>query len=43
VVYDAFSGSGTTLKMAKKLNRKYIGSEIVKEYCDIIEERLNMK
>jgi site-specific DNA-methyltransferase (adenine-specific) len=43
IVYDCFSGSGTTLKMAKKLKRRFIGSEIVKEYCDIIEERLNLK
>jgi DNA modification methylase len=40
LVYDCFSGSGTTLKAAKSLNRRYIGSEIVKEYCDLIQERL---
>ena len=40
LVYDCFSGSGTTLKMAKKLNRRFIGSEIVKDYCDLIQERL---
>jgi site-specific DNA-methyltransferase (adenine-specific) len=40
IVYDCFAGSGTTLKIAKKLNRNYIGSEIVKEYCDLIAERL---
>jgi len=36
-VYDPFLGSGTTAKIAKQLNRKYIGSEISKEYCDIAE------
>jgi site-specific DNA-methyltransferase (adenine-specific) len=41
LIYDAFSGSGTTLKAARSLNRLYIGSEIVKEYCDLIDERLN--
>ena len=41
IVYDCFVGSGTTAKMSKILNRKYIGSEISKEYCEIIEERLN--
>jgi len=40
IVYDPFSGAGTTLKMAKKLNRNYIGSEIVKEYFELIEKRL---
>jgi len=40
LVYDPFMGTGTTARMAKTLNRKYIGSEISKEYCDIIHERL---
>ena len=40
IVYDPFSGSGTTLKMARKLNRNYIGSEINEEYFKLIEERL---
>lgn len=40
IVYDSFAGSGTVLKMAKKLNRKFIGSEIVKDYYNIIIERL---
>jgi len=41
LVYDPFIGSGTTAKMAIKNNRNYIGSEISKEYCDIIHDRLN--
>lgn len=40
LIYDPFMGSGTTAVAAKKLNRKYIGSEISKEYCLTIEERL---
>tara|TARA_R110000772_G_scaffold86796_1_gene181493 strand:+ start:112 stop:912 length:801 start_codon:yes stop_codon:yes gene_type:complete len=40
IIYDPFMGSGTTAKMAKINNRNYIGSEISKEYCDIIAERL---
>jgi site-specific DNA-methyltransferase (adenine-specific) len=37
---DIFAGSGTTLKMAKLNNRKFIGFEISHEYCDVIEKRL---
>jgi site-specific DNA-methyltransferase (adenine-specific) len=33
-------GSGTTAKMAIKNNRKWIGSEISKEYVQIAEKRL---
>ena len=40
VVLDPFAGSGTTLKMAKKLNRNYIGIEISAEYIKIIHKRL---
>jgi len=39
-VFDPMAGSGTTLKMAKKNNRNYIGIEISKEYIDIINKRL---
>lgn len=40
LVYDCFMGSGTTAKAAIALNRKYLGSEISKEYCDVIQKRL---
>lgn len=40
IVYDPFVGSGTTTKMAAKHNRKYIGSEISKEYCEIAKQRI---
>ncbi len=33
-------GSGTTAKVAHLLNRKWIGSEISKEYTEIAEKRL---
>jgi site-specific DNA-methyltransferase (adenine-specific) len=39
-ILDPMAGSGTTLKMAKKNNRNYIGIEISAEYCKIAEERL---
>lgn len=39
-VLDIFSGSGTTLKVARALGRHYIGFEISAEYCDIIRQRL---
>lgn len=40
LVYDCFMGSGTTAKAAISANRKWIGSEISKEYCGIIQKRL---
>jgi DNA modification methylase len=40
VVLDPFSGSGTTCKAAKELNRQWCGIEINPEYCKIAEERL---
>ncbi len=40
LVYDPFMGSGTTAKVAQRLNRNYLGSEISKGYCDIAAERL---
>jgi DNA modification methylase len=42
LVVDIFSGSGTTLCMAEKLNRKWIGFEISKEYCNIADTRINI-
>ena len=39
-ILDPMAGSGTTLKMAKKNNRKYIGIEISPEYIDIKNKRL---
>ena len=39
-VFDPFAGSGTTAKMAYINNRNYIGAEISKEYCNIIDARL---
>lgn len=41
VILDPMAGSGTTLKMAKKHRRNYIGIEISAEYVEIIKKRLN--
>jgi site-specific DNA-methyltransferase (adenine-specific) len=42
-VLDPFAGSGTTLKIAKKLNRNSIGIEILPEYINITEVNLQEK
>jgi len=33
-------GSGTTAIATLKLNRKFIGFEISKEYCELAEKRI---
>lgn len=40
VVYDPFSGSGTVAKICIMHDRKWFGSELNKEYCDIANERI---
>ena len=40
LVYDPFMGSGTTAKMAQVLNRRWLGSEISREYCRVATKRL---
>lgn len=40
-VHDPFMGSGTTGKMAKQLNRDFIGIELDLEYFKIAEKRIN--
>lgn len=40
-VLDCFLGSGTTGKVAKQLNRQFIGIEISPEYLEIAKKRIN--
>ncbi|MCK9310358.1 MAG: site-specific DNA-methyltransferase [Candidatus Cloacimonetes bacterium] len=40
LILDPFNGSGTTGVVAKKLERRYIGIEIEKEYLDLTVARL---
>lgn len=42
IVYDCFSGSGTTAKMSIINSRRWIASEMSAEYCDIIKERIKV-
>jgi site-specific DNA-methyltransferase (adenine-specific) len=41
IVLDPFAGSGTTLAVAKKLGRQWIGCELSEEYVRAATERLN--
>lgn len=40
LVFDPFSGSGTTAKMALLLGRNYCGVDISEEYCEIARQRI---
>lgn len=42
VVYDPFMGTGTTAVVAKRLNRKYLGSELLTSYYSITHKRLTV-
>jgi site-specific DNA-methyltransferase (adenine-specific) len=41
IVLDPFAGSGTTLVVAKKLCRRWLGFELSPKYCDQIQARLD--
>ena len=40
IILDPFGGSGTTFAVSEAYNRKWLGTELDKTYCDIIESRL---
>ncbi len=41
IILDPFGGSGTTYAVAEAYNRKWLGTELEKKYCDIIKSRLS--
>lgn len=43
VVLDPFMGSGTTARVARKLNRHFVGFELNPEYCKIIEKKIQVE
>ena len=42
LVFDPMVGSGTTGVAALKLDRKFIGTDISEEYCQISRKRLEI-
>jgi DNA modification methylase len=40
IIYDPFMGTGSTAEVALRSNRKFIGSEMSKDYCEIANKRL---
>jgi len=43
IVLDPFIGSGTTAIACRRLNRKFIGIEKSKEYCDLTVQRIKQE
>ena len=40
LVFDPFSGSGTTAVAAKELNRSFVGAELAREFCELAARRV---
>jgi DNA modification methylase len=43
MVMDPFAGSGTTMRVARNLQRNAIGIELLDEYCKLIAIDLGLK
>lgn len=43
LILDPFGGSGTTFAVAEAYNRKWLGTELELEYCNVIKSRLTDK
>ncbi len=41
IIYDPYMGTGTTARVAILNKRQWLGSEVSKLYCDMIEKRVN--
>jgi DNA modification methylase len=41
IVLDPFLGSGSSAVAAKRMGRRYIGIEVLKEFCQLAEQRIN--
>ena len=41
LVLDPFVGSGTTGVIAKRFNRRFIGIDIEKDFCELTIKRVN--
>jgi len=41
IVLDNFSGTGTTACTAKRMNRRYIGIDLVEKYCEYAKNRIS--
>ncbi|MGK3945704.1 site-specific DNA-methyltransferase, partial [Streptomyces caeruleatus] len=41
LVLDPFAGSGTTLAVAKRLRRRFLGVELSSDYAEAVRERLS--
>lgn len=42
IVLDPFAGSGTTLKVAKELGRRFVGYELYEHYKPVIDQKISL-